>query len=55
MILIIVNVKNLKELNNKELDIIYYDKNHSFTKQRYRFFHNEIDQNTLSFDKFIVS
>ncbi|HBM1771790.1 TPA: hypothetical protein LUJ47_003722, partial [Acinetobacter baumannii] len=31
-----VRAKGLGELNNKALDIIYYDKNHSLTKQRYR-------------------
>lgn len=50
-----VEIKNLRELNNKALEIIYYDKNHTLTKQRYRYFHNEIDQNELSFEKFIIS
>ncbi|ENW51808.1 hypothetical protein G8E09_08945 [Acinetobacter pittii] len=50
-----VEVRSLRELNNKALDIIYFDKNHTLTKQRYRFFHNKIDHNELSFEKFIIS
>ncbi|WOE33916.1 hypothetical protein QSG85_11255 [Acinetobacter baumannii] len=50
-----VEVRSLRQLNNKALEITYYDKNHALTKQRYRYFHNEIDQNELSFEKFIIS
>ncbi|HBM1775700.1 TPA: hypothetical protein RHH88_003623, partial [Acinetobacter baumannii] len=50
-----VRAKGLGELNNKALDIIYYDKNHSLTKQRYRFFHNNVDKSILSFEKFIIN
>lgn len=49
-----VSVTSLKELNNKVLDIIYFDKNHSLIRQRYRFFNNDIDNNELSFEKFIL-
>ncbi|WP_407478474.1 hypothetical protein [Acinetobacter baumannii] len=49
-----VHVKSLKQLNNKELDIIYYDRNHTLTKQRYRFFHNDVDKNEISFERFII-
>lgn len=49
-----VHVKSLKQLNNKELDIVYYDRNHTLTKQRYRFFHNDIDINEISFERFIM-
>ncbi|MCT9166405.1 hypothetical protein B9X71_13200 [Acinetobacter baumannii] len=54
-IMIRMDVRSLRELNNKALEIIYYDKNHTLTKQKYRYFHNEIDQNELSFEKFIIS
>ncbi|HAV5688890.1 TPA: hypothetical protein JI130_15285 [Acinetobacter baumannii] len=50
-----VRAKGLGELNSKALDIIYYDKNHSLTKQRYRFFHNNVDKSILSFEKFIIN
>ncbi|WP_228142572.1 MULTISPECIES: hypothetical protein [Acinetobacter calcoaceticus/baumannii complex] len=53
--LIRIRGSSLRELNNKSLDIIYYDKTHTLTKQRYRFFHNKIDHNELSFEKFIIS
>lgn len=48
-------VKSMSELNNNSFDIIYWDINHQYMKQRFKFFKNNIDNNNFLFDKFIYS
>lgn len=54
-VMIKVDLGELSKLNNERLDIVYYDVNHMQVRQRYRFFHNEIDKNIVTFEKIILS
>lgn len=48
-----VHTTSIENLNNKYLDIIYFDINNLLMRQRYRFFYNMQETGVLLFDKFI--
>lgn len=49
-----VATTSIENLNNSNLDLIYYDINNSLVKQRFKFFSNQEDGTKVMFDEFIL-